>query len=96
VLLARNVTPQEALAEGLLDELQPADALLARAMEVAEEMAGLPRASFGRIKRQMRAAALARIDEAVRNQNDPVLDSWLTAETASASAQVLTRDKAKE
>jgi len=96
VLLARNVTPQEALAEGLLDELQPAEALSARAMEVAEEMAGLPRASFGRIKRQMRAAALARINEAVSNQNDPVLDSWLTAETASASAQVLARDKAKE
>jgi enoyl-CoA hydratase len=96
VLLARNVTPQEALAEGLLDELQPTDRLLARAMDVAEEMAALPRTSFGRIKRQMRAVALARIDEAVRNQNDPVLDSWLTAETASASAQVLTRDKTKE
>jgi len=36
VLLARNVTPQEALAEGLLDELQPAEALLARATDVAE------------------------------------------------------------
>jgi enoyl-CoA hydratase len=96
VLRARNVGPQEALAEGLLDELQPAEALLARATEIAEEMAALPRESFGRIKRQMRAVALARINEAVSNQNDPVLGSWLTAETASASAQVLTRDKAKE
>jgi enoyl-CoA hydratase len=96
VLLARNLTPQEAIALGLLDELQPAEALLAQAIEVAKEMAALPRTSFGRIKRQMRAAALARINEAVSNQNDPVLDSWLTTETASASAQVLTRDKANE
>jgi len=59
-------------------------------------MASLPRASFGRIKRQMRAAALARIDEAVRNQNDPILDTWLTAETASASAEVLSRSKQSE
>lgn len=96
VLLARNVTPLEALAEGLLDELQPADAVFARAIEIAEEMALLPRASFGRIKRQMRAQALARINAAVSDQNDPVLDSWLTTETASASAQVLTRDKANK
>jgi enoyl-CoA hydratase len=96
VLLARNVSPQEALSQGLLDELQPAEQLLSRAMEIAEEMAALPRSAYGRIKRQLRAAALARIDDAVNNQNEPVLDSWLNAETASASAQVLARDKAKE
>ena len=93
VLLARNVGPQEALAQGLLDELQPAEQLLSRATEMAEEMAALPRTAYGRIKRQMRAAALARIDDAVNNQNEPVLDSWLDAETASASAEVLSRGR---
>ncbi|HJQ23674.1 MAG TPA: enoyl-CoA hydratase/isomerase family protein [Blastocatellia bacterium] len=96
VLLARNVSPEEALAQGLLDELQPAEQLLARARAIAEEMAALPRTSFGRIKRQMRATALAKIEDAVRNQNEPVLDSWLGAETASASAEVLARNRAKE
>lgn len=96
VLLARNVTPQEALVQGLLDELQPEERLLPRALEIAEEMAALPRASFGRIKRQMRAAALGRINEAVNSGNDPVLYSWLGAEMASASAQVLAHDKSKE
>ncbi|HEY9232484.1 MAG TPA: hypothetical protein VIS78_10060, partial [Blastocatellia bacterium] len=81
---------------GLLDELQPAAQLLARARKIAAEMAGLPRASFGRIKRQMRAAALARIEDAVRNQHEPVLDSWLGAETASASAEVLSRGKRED
>lgn len=91
VLLARNVAPQVALAQGLVDEVQPADQLLARAAQMAEEMAALPRSSYGRIKRHLRAAALARIDDAVRNQNDPVLGAWLNAETASASADVLRR-----
>jgi len=93
VLLARNVTPAEALSQGLLDELQPAEQLLARANEIATEMAALPRATYGRIKRQLRAVALAQIDDAVNNQNEPVLASWLNAETASASAEVLSRSK---
>src|SRR6185369_1388457 len=96
VLLARNVGPQEALAEGMLDELQPEERLLARAMEIAEEMAALPRTAYGRIKRQMRADALARIDDAVNNDREPVLDSWLGEEMASASAQVLAHDKNRE
>jgi len=67
-----------------------------RAGEIAEEMARLPRASFGRIKRQMRAAALAQIEDAVSNQNEPVLDSWLGAETATASAEVLSHGKPQD
>ena len=96
VLLARNLTPPEALSQGLIDELQPAEQLLARATEIAAEMAALPRSTYGRIKRQLRAAALARIDDAVTNQNEPVLDAWLNQETATASAQVLAHRKAKE
>jgi enoyl-CoA hydratase len=96
VLLARNISPEDALSQGMLDELQPAEQLLSRAMEIAEEMATLPRSAYGRIKRQLRAAALARIDDAVSNRNEPVLASWLNAETASASAQVLARDKEKK
>jgi enoyl-CoA hydratase/carnithine racemase len=96
VLLARNVSPQQALSLGMLDELQPAEQLLRRATEIAQEMAALPRSAYGRIKRHLRAAALARIDDAVSHQNEPVLDAWLNQETASASAEVLSRDKAKE
>jgi len=96
VLLARNLNPQMALSQGMLDELQPPEQLLSRATEIAAEMAALPRSAYGRIKRQLRSAALARIDDAVNKQNEPVLDSWLNAETASASAEVLARDKAKE
>jgi enoyl-CoA hydratase len=93
VLTARNSSPQQALANVVLDELQPLDCLLARAMEVAEEMAGLPRAAYRLIKRQLRAAALARIDDAITNRNEPMLNSWLSAETRATSAQALKREK---
>lgn len=92
VLTARNSSPHAALSLGVLDELQPPDRLLARAMEVAQEMAGLPRASYRRIKRQLRADALARIADAIDHRNEPMLASWLSAETQAASAQALKRE----
>ena len=91
VLTARNYSPREALAMGVLDELQPPDRLLARAMEVAGEMAALPRSAYRRIKRGLRAEALALIDDAISNRNEPMLDSWLSEETRIASAEALKR-----
>jgi enoyl-CoA hydratase len=91
VLTARNYNPQEALEMGVLDELQSPDRLLARAMEVATEMAALPRSSYRRIKRGLRAQALASIDDAISNRNEPMLDSWLSDETRTASAEALKR-----
>jgi len=89
VLTARNLTPEEALASGVLDELQPADRLLDRALEVAREMAELPRETYARIKRTMRGPALAKIDDAVSNQTEPMLESWLGDETRKAASEAL-------
>jgi len=93
VLTARNFSPVDALSMGVLDEVQPSGQLLPRSIEVAEEMAGLPRTQFRRIKRDLRSAALARIDDAISNGNEPMLESWLSAETRSASAEALKREK---
>ena len=91
VLTARNSSPREALSMGVLDELQPPERLLPRAMEVAQEMAALPHSIYGRIKRELRGAALARIEDAITNGKEPMLDSWLSAETRLASAEALKR-----
>jgi enoyl-CoA hydratase len=91
VLTARNYSPREALDMGVLDELQPQDCLLRRAMEVATEMAALPRSAYRRIKRGLRAQALASIDDAISNRTEPMLDSWLSEETSTASAAALKR-----
>ncbi|HSV08669.1 MAG TPA: hypothetical protein VLI07_19280, partial [Candidatus Binatus sp.] len=77
---------------GVLDELQPAEALLPRALAMAEELAQLPRAAYGRIKRQLRGPTLARID-AVINGEDPLVRAWISAETAPAAADVLARTR---
>jgi len=91
VLTARNLSPQAALSFGVLDELQPAKELLAHAIQTAEEMAELPRDSYRRIKRQLRSTALSRIEDAIGNRNEPMLESWLSEETRTASLQALKR-----
>lgn len=92
VLTARNYNPADAVSMGVLDELQSPGRLLPRAIEVAQEMAALPHSIYGRIKRQMRSAALAQIDDAISNRNEPMLDSWLSTETSTASAKALKPD----
>jgi enoyl-CoA hydratase len=89
VLQGKNVLPGEALGLGVLDELQPPERVIARAVEVAQDMATLPRRSFTRIKRQLRAATLTRIEDAVAKLDDPMLESWLDAETPIAAAKML-------
>lgn len=93
VLTARNATPDEALSMKVLDELQSPDRLLPRAMEVAQEMATLPPTIYRRIKRDLRSAALTRIDDAIRNRKEPMLESWLNNETRTASAEALKRSR---
>jgi enoyl-CoA hydratase len=90
-LTGRNSTPPEALAQGIFDELQPPDHLWPRAVEVARELAALPRTGYARIKRQLRSSALSRIDDAIRNRKEPMLESWLSDETHAASAEALKR-----
>jgi enoyl-CoA hydratase len=91
VLTARNSRPSDAVSMGVLDELQPAELLLQRAIEVAQEMAALPRAIYGRIKHDLRGPALARINDAIINRKEPMLESWLSNETRAASAEALKR-----
>ena len=64
VYLGRMLGPADALAEGLLDEMVPADALVRRAREVAAQLASLPPDVFRATKQALRAEALARMDGA--------------------------------
>ncbi len=88
-LRARNVAPQEALAGGLLDELQaPAD-VLPKAIDVARDLASIPGEAYARIKRQLRAAPLALIEDTLARGSDPSLEKWLTSAAPAASAALL-------
>ena len=88
-LRARNVGPEAALAGGVLDELAPPERVLPVAMDVARDLAGIPGGAYACIKRQLRAATIAFIEETVARGSDPLLESWLTAATAGASAALL-------
>ena len=89
VLTARNYNSAEARALGVVDEVLSSDQLLQRTFEVAREMAALPRSSYQRIKNSLRSPALALIDDAISNRNEPMLGSWLSDETRIASAEAL-------
>ena len=85
-LVGQTVGPEEAVAAGVLDELRPADQVLARASEVAREFSTLPRGAYGKIKCQLRAEALARMEEGIRTGSDPMLEMWIAEESRAASA----------
>jgi enoyl-CoA hydratase len=88
-LVGVNSSSQEALADGILDELQSPDDLMPRALEIARDLATIPRVAYGQIKRQLRAATLAAIEPGVAAGRDPLLDTWLSADTAGAAAALL-------
>lgn len=88
-LVARNMRPQSAREHGILDELQPAGEVLARALGVARDLAQIPSGTYARIKRQLRAAVLARLDDLVSRGTDPMLGGWLDAEAATGAAAIL-------
>jgi len=79
----------EARLRGVLDELQPPAAVLERALEVARDMATMPPDSYQRIKRQVRQAAITRIEEINATASDPMLQAWVSPDALKASASVL-------
>jgi enoyl-CoA hydratase len=91
-LVARNITPDAALACGILDELQPPQQLQMRAHAVAKDLGSIPHTAYARIKHQLRASAIAQIERILATGDDPMLKSWLSSETGAAASALLARD----
>lgn len=75
VLTGNVISPEKAHALGIIDELVPADRLIARAVEVARLLSALP--SYVRVKEQLKRDTLKRMREIVAAQNDPMLERWV-------------------
>jgi enoyl-CoA hydratase len=88
-LYARSFGPDEAQRRGALDELQPPEAVLARGLEVARDLAGMPAGCYRRVKHQLRRAAIAEIDAVLATGAEPMLDGWLAEGAQEAAAAVL-------
>jgi enoyl-CoA hydratase len=82
VLGAELIDAPQALALGMLDELLPADQVLARGLEVASGLAELPRDVYAESKRQLRGRTAAEIDSAIAA--DPIASGWLGQSSSSA------------
>jgi enoyl-CoA hydratase len=88
-IYARRFGSDQAQRRGVFDELQPPAAVLERAIEVARDMATMPADSYQRIKRQVREAAIARIEEINATGSDPMLEAWVSPDAPEAAAAVL-------
>jgi enoyl-CoA hydratase len=81
VYTGRTLPPQEALTAGLIDEVVRAKDLLARAQEVARQLALIPPQVYSLTKQSLRAEALERIERAGEQQDQMALEVWSAAET---------------
>jgi enoyl-CoA hydratase len=87
---AALVGPQEALELGMVDELCDPEQVVPRAVEVATGLAGLPRETYGVVKRQLRAPTIEAIERVLSGgAGDPVLGTWIGDDTRAAAARLL-------
>lgn len=89
VLVARNISPQQALAWGVVDELHPRERVLSRALEVARDLGSAPADGYARIKQQLRGEVANRLRQVIRDGSDPLLELWFGPSARGAAAQVL-------
>jgi enoyl-CoA hydratase len=95
VYTGRTLPPKEALAAGVVDEVVPAEDLLARAQEVARQLALIPPQVYRLTKQSLRAETLERIDRAGEPQEREVLEVWSAAETHAQVREYLRRTVGK-
>jgi enoyl-CoA hydratase/carnithine racemase len=89
VLRAELFGPEVALELGVVDELAAPDQVLPRALEVAGELAALPRSTYRTVKAQFRRDAYAEIERVLSGEAEAMQGGWLAEETTSAAAAVL-------
>ncbi len=78
------ITPAEAAACGLVDEVVPADQVVGRALKWCEELVALPRAAMEITRRQARADFLREFDQDKSKEVAEVNSWWWSEETQKA------------
>jgi len=81
IYTGRTLPPQEALTAGLVDEVVAPDDLLARAQEIARQLALIPPQVYRLTKQSLRAEALERIERTSERLDPAALEVWSAAET---------------
>jgi len=72
-----TLSPEDAKAKGLIDEVVEADQLIARANEIARRFASIPAQSFALTKLQLRGLGKGTDADAVRVWSDPAIHAHI-------------------
>jgi enoyl-CoA hydratase len=91
IYTGRTLQPREALTAGLIDEVVAPSQLLARAQEVAQQLAMIPPEVYRLTKQSLRAEALERIERASELHDRAALEVWSAAETHAHIQEYLRR-----
>ena len=84
VLLAETYAADEAQLRGLVDEVVAPEQVLPRAVELAQQLAAIPRRTFELTKRQLRAPTLERVDRLTARFEQQISASWQHPEMRDA------------
>lgn len=84
ILLARNYSPEEGMAKGLVDEVVPAEALMDRSLKTARSLAAIPRPTFDLMKKALRRNALEAIGRHRMEVDPEVTALWAGDEVQGA------------
>jgi enoyl-CoA hydratase len=95
IYTGKTLPPPDALAAGLIDEVVAPSQLLARAEEVARQLAQIPPDVFRLTKQSLRAEAMERIEKASARQDQAAQEGWLAAETHAHIREYLRRTLGK-
>ena len=87
--IGRNIDAQEALRRGVVNELHEPEAVFARAVEVAEDLARVPRGAYAGTKHQLRGESTTRIQHWVDSHDDPAMPIWTDPAIQRTAATLL-------
>jgi enoyl-CoA hydratase len=95
IYTGRTLPPQDARGAGLIDEVVAPGALLARAEEVARQLALVPPPVYRLTKQSLRAEALERIERLGESQDRAALEVWSAPQTHAHIREYLRRTLGK-
>jgi enoyl-CoA hydratase len=94
-LSARNYSPDEALAMGMIDEVAPADELMERAARAARRLARVPSKTYALTKAALIAPAVENVQRLGPEHDEACVELWASGDVQDAIRGFLERTVGK-
>ncbi len=91
ILSGRTWPPEQALARGMVDELVEPDQLLARACEVAEELAAVPPATYAATKLAVRRPMIETAERLTNAEDAAIIERWCSPQVLASVTEFAAR-----